>query len=119
MPTGDILVFESRPYWLPELQRRFAGGDQRVRGCSTTRDLLADADQAGLIVLVLDQQEAGCLEVLGKLAIARKSPPIVCLASEQIADLRWPAFELGATAFLDRLTPSDEFLRLCRRLIAR
>ena len=116
MPTGDILVFEAQPYWLPELQRRFAGEDQRVRGCSTSRDLLADADHAGLIVLVLDQQEAGCLEVLGKLATTGQSPPVICLASEQITDLRWPAFELGATVFLDRLTPSDELLHLCRRL---
>lgn len=117
MKTGRIVVFEDRPYWLPELQRRFDGTAIAVRGCSKAVDMIAAEERGTVIVLVLERRETLCLEILGRLVLRTEKPRVVCLSSEANADLEWPARELGASAFLPAHSTSDDVVRLCQRLL--
>jgi len=116
MPTTApaIAVFEQTPYWVPELKRRFEQTRVHVQGCRSPRDV-RDAVSAGadVVVLVFHQREAACLELLGSLATGPAAPHVIAVASQDNADLEWPARELGAVVFLREHISGEEMARLC------
>src|SRR5690606_21456136 len=97
-----IVVFEKRPRWTPELQRRFLSEPVRVRGCHTAAEVpsLATVAEVACVVLCLDDAEGECLQVLGRLAARRSQAPVVALGGDRTEGLEWPFRELGTTDFL-------------------
>jgi hypothetical protein len=111
-----IAVFEHRPRWAPELERRF--DDDRtvtVRACRRTRDLaalLADGER-GVVVLDVSADPAACLDHLGRRPLA--AIPTVVILTRGTRDLEWSLRELGATAVLDEFAPGHVLADACRR----
>jgi hypothetical protein len=89
-----------------------------VRGCSTPSDMLfAIADGVAVVLLVLEDREAPCLEIVGQLAMQIGRPLVIAVTNEKNADLEWPLRELGTTSVVsDRIT-SDELFALCNRML--
>ena len=65
-PDACVAVFERQAYWAPELKRQFIGRRILVRDCRTIDDLLPSVSEfsSALILMVLDDAPAGCLEWL-------------------------------------------------------
>ena len=117
--AATILVSETRPFWLPELQRRFVETDVGVRGVRP-EEIAADggADNT-VVVLVLDGRERECLELLGRFSRSDRRPGVIAIGSRSNADLEWPMRELGADVFHSTPPTSDDLVDLCRRLTDR
>ncbi len=116
MSRLSLAILEKRSRWVPELKRRFLGTPITVRGYSTAREL-AGGDYIGVALLVLDDLEEACLDLLFRLGRRMLPPCMVVVGSKQNADLEWSIRELGATAFVMTDIPSDEMVDLCRRLL--
>lgn len=117
-PSAVIAVFESRPYWGPELQRQFIQMPVVIRECRTTKDLLPSISgfPSALLVIDLDAGLEDCLAWLGSdLMISADSYPIVACGTDATAELEWLLRDAGVTAFLPDVIPGDDFARLCRR----
>lgn len=118
MNSDSIVVFERRRNRLPELQRHFDSPDVRLRGCVSPADVLQSVEEgARLVVLVLEEAEAACLELLRRLAELPAPVRVVVVSSRENADLEWPLRELGAAAFLPEDITGDELADVCRRLM--
>ena len=120
-----VYVFESRPYWTPELQRQFQKEDLRVRACSSIVDVRRHLDSHAetnpntkqIVVLDLDAGSAECLQFLGRRNRSWNSDVIV-VGSPTTLELEWSIRELGAFGFVPHDIGGDELARICRRQFA-
>jgi DNA-binding NtrC family response regulator len=114
-----VVVFEKRPRWTPELERRFAGDNVRVRACRSTADIdvLLDAETATATVLVFDLASAAieCLHYLGRTFDRRRSVPVIVIGAGENAELEWLTREAGAIEFLPEHLGGRDLARICRR----
>jgi hypothetical protein len=115
-PLASVVVFEKQPYWGPELQRRFADTSIVVRECRSLRDLLpATRDVASSVILLdMDAAPAECLTWLSQTGF-HASPPVLIVASTNLADLEWPLRESRAVAFLHDEISGTHLAQLCLR----
>ncbi|MEX0700617.1 MAG: hypothetical protein WD069_00835 [Planctomycetales bacterium] len=114
VPPPTIVVFEKRPRWTPELQRRLVGEPVHVRGCHSAGDVPGLA-AAACVVLSLENAEGECLQVLGALAAGGADVPVIAIGSERSAGLEWPFRELGAVEFVAEPFIAEDIARICRR----
>ena len=113
-----IAVFESRPFWGPELLRQFQQSSITVRECRALRDLaaLTEDSRSGLFVIDLEDDALKCLGWLS--STWRRLPdrwPVIAIGSAAIADAEWTLREAGVTAYLPDFVSGDEFAKLCRK----
>ena len=101
------------------MKRRFLRSRTIVRGCSARQDLLAAAAAIGsVVILVLENHEAHCVELMGRFASQPNGPLVVAVTSMRNADLEWPLREMGAAAVVSDGITSDDMTDLCRRFLA-
>ena len=101
------------------MKRRFLDSRTIVRGCSARQDLLKAAAVIGsVMILVLENHEAHCVEIMGRFASQPNGPPVVVVTSTRNADLEWPLREMGAAAVVSDGITSDDMTDLCRRFLA-
>lgn len=120
MLRPEILIFEKKPRWTPELQRQFADEPVRVRLCPgipALRQALQSAAGRVLVVMDLESGPAECLQFLGRLLPARRWPVLV-VASKRTADLEWAVRELGVVQFVPQPISGKRLATVCRRLSA-
>ncbi|WP_166825519.1 response regulator [Thalassoroseus pseudoceratinae] len=121
--NGTLIVFEKKPWWLPELQRQFLVEDVRIRSCSRLQDLpqLTKPNSSmpvspPVVILNLDDQPANCLQFLGQYASRPTwDCPVLVIASTAFRELELPIRELGATEFLLKPLAGDRLGQWCRR----
>lgn len=115
-----VLVCEREPYWTPELQRQFHGGDIVVRGCQRWSDLAALSREFSRTVHVIDLEQcaAECLIGLGQRCREAHASPVVVLSSPRLAELENVLREAGAQAFFPELPTGADLARCCRRWLA-
>ena len=115
-----ISVFESDPYWVPELQRQFLHSAVTVRECRSIGDLLPGLEVFDFELILLDF-ESGPVEALAWLSAfvtkqVRRIPIIIC-GSSDTRELEWMLREAGVSAFLPDRVSGEDLARLCRRLL--
>ncbi len=117
MLTPTLLIFESRPRWVPELERQFIGQNVRVRGCGSLSILEERLMQTANNVVILEWEAAPAngLETLAGLMTRIPSPTILVTATAAYRELEWPVRELGAVAFLEEPISGEEMAAYCRR----
>ncbi len=112
-----IFVFEKSPRWEPELKRRLASRQTRVRPCRSPQDLISLCRQAPGSLAIVDFAAglADGLRLVHTLAgLAREIAPVV-IASRETEDLEWPARDLGAVNFVTDRIGGDALAEICRR----
>lgn len=115
---ATITVFEKTPRWTPELKRQFSADDIRVRGVGSLPGefLQHPRPMNALLVVVLEEAEAKCLQYLGRLASTVDPSPVIVIAGPTTMEMEWTIRELGATDVVaDRVT-GEELADLCRRI---
>jgi DNA-binding NtrC family response regulator len=114
-----MLVLERSPRWESELKRRLAGLRLLVRPCRSAADVVGLCRQIPGSVVVIDFSAgpADGLRLLESLHCLRKGVVPVVIAARALAELEWPARELGAVAFLADTTGGAALARLCRRFV--
>ena len=112
-----VVVFEKRPRWTPELERRFVGENVRVRACRATADIeeLLDAETATVLVFDLASVAIECLHYLGRTFDRRRSVPVVVIGAGENAELEWLTREAGAIEFLPEHLGGKDLARICCR----
>lgn len=115
-----VFVFEKRPRWEPELKRQLPEYRREVRACRTISQLqsLVREQPHCLLILNLDGAAAECLRVLSLLVEQRLACRAIVVGEPGLAELEWPARELGALDFLPGTVGGPALARLCRRLLA-
>ena len=100
--TQRVIVFETAPYWAPELERQFLSEPVAVRACRSIRDLeaLVRQEPAAGVLLDLAADAGGCLRWLGRREQQSPGPPATVVASADHSRLEWYVRELGAVAFV-------------------
>ena len=113
-----IAIFESRPYWGPELQRQFEHTNVTLREFRSVGDLSVSIVGFGtsLIVLDLDAALVDCVKWLGSGNSEQLLRlPIIAIGSSATAELEWLLREAGVTVFLPDMITGEELAKLCRR----
>lgn len=115
--TSQIVVFEKRPRWLPELQRQFLGEDVRLTACRGMDDAeqLIPLSTVRVIILELAAAPAAILSSLQNMAGRSPQKAVFVVASQASWELEWAARELGAAAFVGDSITGEELASLCRR----
>ena len=121
--NGTLIVFEEKPWWIPELQRQFLNEDVRIRSCNRLQNLpeMLSTDSTfplsqPVVILHLDDQPANCLQFLGQYASRPTwECPILVIASAAYQELELTIRELGATEFLLKPLAGDRLGNWCRR----
>ena len=117
-PVALLVVLEKQPYWVPELRRQFLKVPLEVRSCRTLHDAGSCLGSADLLLLVLDEPETVCLNLLEQLAGEDGRRPIIAVTSDKNAEWEWAFREAGVWAFLTEPFDRDEVALLCRRILA-
>ena len=118
MPRS-LIVFERKPRWFPELQRRFSDSGFPLVVCSAVNDVeQALRSGEGVVMLVMDGAEDRCLEVLRRCSRLPTPPRTIVMGTRHSTSLEWPVRELGVQAFVTERIVTSELVDLCRRLIA-
>ncbi|MFM9965039.1 MAG: hypothetical protein ACKV2Q_27885 [Planctomycetaceae bacterium] len=112
--TRTILVFESRPRWVPELQRQFLDERVRVRGCRAWSELASSMVEA--IVIELPSDAAECLQWLATLVGRPRIAPVVVICPIESAGLEWPLRDAGVREVYVGELNGERLARSCRRL---
>lgn len=118
---ATIVVFEKKPRWIPELKRQFRDDDVRIHGTATLADelLVQPGPINSMLVVVLEEAEANCLQFLGRSAQRVDPPPAIVVADPTTMEMEWTIRELGAVDVVaDRVT-GEELADLCRRVLGR
>lgn len=118
IPT--IIVFEKRPRWTPELQRRFHSDAVNIRGCDSVLAApdLAAGEGVACVLLSLENAEGDCLQLVARIASRQPEVSLIALGEEQDGGLEWSFRELGATEFLTGIYTAADVARICRRQLA-
>ncbi len=113
-----LFVYEKRPRWESELKRELAGKGLHVRPCRSPADVLELAARMPGCVLVIDLAcgPADGLQLLGQLVGRRIEARAVLISQPGLADLEWPARELGVSAILPETVSGTDLAGLCLRL---
>lgn len=116
MEPPHVIIYEQRPRLTPEMQRQFLDDNLRIHTCTNLRDIpsLVQASSQSLLLLDLDADPAGCLQLLGRY-IGEMPLPIICVGSSASAELEWMVRELGALEFLVGPVSGELLANLCRR----
>lgn len=124
----NIVVFEPRPRWEPELQRQFGNEAVRVCGCRTIKELsslvfpqtiknAANAVEiADVVVLHVSENAAPCLQWITGLATQPQAPAVVVLCSPELAELEWTLRDAGVLEVMIDEYSGERLARCCRRL---
>jgi hypothetical protein len=115
--TRRVIVFESVPYWGPELERQFLSEPVAVRACRSLRDLDALVGQEPLAGVLLDlaADVGGCLRWLGRRQQQSPSLPVTVVAPAEHLRLEWYVRELGALAFVSEFIGGRRMAAVCRK----
>jgi DNA-binding NtrC family response regulator len=117
MLAPGIVLFERQTRWEAELKRAFADEPVEVRVCRLPAQVPAvlAAMPGSVLVLNLEPRPDECLRLIGRVAAMAPRVPIVVIGPPALAELEWPARELGALEFFTDVPRSEELGRLCRR----
>lgn len=118
--TGSVIVCETAPRWVPELQRQLARDRIPVRLRAGASDVLAQLGTPGPRVLVINfqNQEAAALQLLDRIGRAGLDyVPCIAVAPAQDLSLEWTVRELGADLFYEEPTRPDQLANLIRKLL--
>jgi hypothetical protein len=119
MTDRSIVVFEHRPWWVPELQRRLADEPVRVTGTPSEGDFERLLPGADVAVLVLEGASAACLQILGRWHEHAASPSFIVIGNPSHRELEWAVRELGAATVLDDTVTGEALAAVCQRHINR
>jgi DNA-binding NtrC family response regulator len=117
MLAPGIVLFEKRPRWEAVLKRAFAADGVEVRVCRLPAQVppLLSAMPGSVLVLDLESRPDECLRLIERAAEWVPRVPVVVVGLPALAELEWPARELGALEFLADVPSGEELERLCRR----
>lgn len=115
-----LLVFEARPCWQPELQRRLLEEGVEVGACRSIRDLgeRLVRDAVDGVILDLAGDVIGALRWLARRDDDAVQPPVLVVAASNLSCLEWRVRELGATAFVEDQISAARVAAVCRKLWA-
>ncbi len=110
-------MFESQPYWEPELQRQFGGEDVQVGACRSTKDLDLRLSEVTFDVCVIDliADGNGVLRWLGERLHRSPTIAVIVIAGEAQQSLEWHVRELGAAAFAAGDVTGKQLAAMCRK----
>ncbi|MGD9854052.1 MAG: hypothetical protein AB7U20_03790 [Planctomycetaceae bacterium] len=116
--TRRLIVFEAKPCWQPELQRRFLNKGVDVGACRSIRDLnkRLSSEAVNAVVLDLAADLTGSLRWLLQRGGSCRQVPVIVVASAEQASLEWHLRELGATVFVDTSIGGARMAAVCRKL---
>lgn len=111
------MVFEARPYWQPELQRRFVDENVEVSGCRSLRDLdkRLRRERTDVVVLDLAADVGGSLRWLARHDERYGPVPVIVVAGDEQLSLEWSVREQGATAFVSEFIGGRRMAAVCRK----
>ena len=114
-----VLVLERSPRWESELKRRLSGPHVRVRPCRSAADVLRLCRQmpGSMVVVDFAAGPAEGLRLLEAVDCLRLEIAPVVIAPRTLAELEWPARELGAADFVADTIGGDALAALCRRFL--
>lgn len=117
MTDTTVFIYEKRPRWTPGLQHLFSEGEVRVRGVGKLSRELLNSDDGGhrVLLLVLADAEAACLQFLGTVSASLMTMPVIVIGDSSTMELEWAVRDLGASHFVNELTPLHDVARICRR----
>lgn len=113
-----IIVYETNPFWGPELQRQFFNSPIAICECRAIVDLaqIAEPFRSGLFVVDLAADLAGTIHWLRQTQRTRTNRwPVIAIGSAETLTMEWNLREAGVTAYLPDFVGGDEFAKLCRR----
>jgi DNA-binding NtrC family response regulator len=115
-----LLVYEKAPRWEAELKRRLSGRDLLVRPCRSARDVVILCREMPGSVVVTDFAAGAAegLRLLEALLWRRLHAFVAVVASQELAELEWPARELGCTLFVRDTIGGEALAQSCRRIPA-
>ncbi|MCX7423153.1 MAG: hypothetical protein NT013_26955 [Planctomycetia bacterium] len=124
----NIVVFEPRSRWEPELQRQFGNEAVRVCGCRTIKELSSlvfpktiintvnATEISDVVVLQVSENAASCLQWITGLATQPQAPAVVVLCSPESAELEWALRDAGVLEVMIDEYSGQRLARCCRRL---
>lgn len=114
--SRQIAVWEPQPWWGPQLQHQFAGGDVAVRACRR----LPDIAQVGADVVVVAATVADAETFDGIAELCRHSPHafIVVVVTDALRPAQWRLRDIGAGAVVGENVGADALAAICRRALA-
>ncbi len=114
-----VLILERSPQWESELKRRLSGPRLLVRPCRSAADVLHLCRKipGGVVVIDFAAGPADGLQLLEALARLRSGIMAIVIAPRSLAELEWPARELGAVEFIADAIGGAALARLCRRFV--
>ncbi|MCA9026651.1 MAG: hypothetical protein KDA86_15700 [Planctomycetaceae bacterium] len=115
--TRHVIVFESQPFWAPELQRQFLDDDVHVRTCRSINDLQQRLAKQTYDVCIIDLSAdlPGVLRWLGDWQIRGSHTAILVIAAEEQKSLEWHVRELGASSFATEYVTGIQVAGMCRK----
>lgn len=111
----QIVVWESRPWWTPRLQRRFVGSEIAVRGVSAMRDVVETVAD----MVILDAAADPETMVRSCVVIRRRHPGtfVMVIVPPDLQAAEWRLREIGAGVVVRDDIGGDELARLCRHVL--
>ena len=102
----EILIFEPKPFWTPEMQRQFDRTDISASLCSSTANILQKLNSASaqVIILPLEHSATDCLNLMRRLFAQEVYQTIPAEASSTTTAPTTSA-PSAATATLQFVTP--------------
>jgi len=122
MPERQILVFETRPRWVPTLQREPVLSDFRIRACLSVPDLLLKAaacqQHSNSFVAILDFSvgPATCLPLPRRLDVFRPLG-VIALGTPETHVLEPSLRELGVTSYHPVSIECRRLAHECHRIL--
>ncbi|MCA9073764.1 MAG: hypothetical protein KDA93_01935 [Planctomycetaceae bacterium] len=115
--TRHVIVFESQPFWEPELQRQFLDEDVIVGACRSVKDLESRLARQSYDVCVADltADVTGLLRWLGVRLDQSGIVPVIVVAREEQQSLEWHVRELGAASFTNEYVTGKQLAAMCRK----
>ena len=77
--------------------------------------LLSTTGGNRVLLLVLADAEAACLQFLGAVSASLARMPVIVIGNSSTMELEWAIRDLGASHFVNELTPLQDVARICRR----
>jgi DNA-binding NarL/FixJ family response regulator len=112
--SRQIAVWETTPWWGPQLQHRFANRDAAVRECRQLQDVLSTAPEVAVVAAGVPESIQGIAELCRTAGKAF----IVAVVSKALRAAEWRLRELGADVVVGEEVGADALAAICRRALA-
>ncbi|HWL10845.1 MAG TPA: hypothetical protein VNQ76_20730 [Planctomicrobium sp.] len=113
-----IFVHEPTSLWTAELERTFATQrDVSFRWHPHASDLLNDASQADVMVLVVSPEDAS-LDLIRGIRSRNSAARLICLVNEEEPDWEHLARECGVTSILPDVSVKFRVIELIEQLLS-